>query len=333
MADRNDIIKLAVDAYKGRVAGNFSKDDTMEVLRAALIEANNGETSLNYKSIRDGKCVGLFALLEEIIQKTVIEGLQGDEFFMEFVEYKNLSLGDKNEFYVSDSTMFQVSDLAAGTQGLRRQRIGEKTKVSIDTKVSGVKLYEETDLLLAGRVDLNEFIDRVGKSIRQNVYAKIYTAFSGITAADLGATYFPAAGSYSEDALIDLISHVEAATGKAVTILGTKKALRKVATASVSDEARSDMYNIGFYGKFNGTPMVAVTQRHKINSTEFIFDDTILYVVPAGIKPIKYVTEGNDTIYMFDPTNNADLSTEYLYMMKDGVGVVISEAFGVYDMT
>lgn len=333
MADRNDIIKLAVDAYKGRVAGNFSKDDTMEVLRAALIEANNGETSLNYKSIRDGKCVGLFALLEEIIQKTVIEGLQGDEFFMEFVEYKNLSLGDKNEFYVSDSTMFQVSDLAAGTQGLRRQRIGEKTKVSIDTKVSGVKLYEETDLLLAGRVDLNEFIDRVGKSIRQNVYAKIYTAFSGITAADLGATYFPTAGSYSEDALIDLISHVEAATGKAVTILGTKKALRKVATASVSDEARSDMYNIGFYGKFNGTPMVAVTQRHKINSTEFIFDDTILYIVPAGIKPIKYVTEGNDTIYMSDPTNNADLSTEYLYMMKDGVGVVISEAFGVYDMT
>lgn len=333
MADRNDIIKLAVDAYKGRVAGNFSKDDTMEVLRAALIEANNGETSLNYKSIRDGKCVGLFALLEEIIQKTVIEGLQGDEFFMEFVEYKNLSLGDKNEFYVSDSTMFQVSDLAAGTQGLRRQRIGEKTKVSIDTKVSGVKLYEETDLLLAGRVDLNEFIDRVGKSIRQNVYAKMYTAFSGITAADLGATYFPTAGSYSEDALIDLISHVEAATGKAVTILGTKKALRKVATASVSDEARSDMYNIGFYGKFNGTPMVAVTQRHKINSTEFIFDDTILYIVPAGIKPIKYVTEGNDTIYMSDPTNNADLSTEYLYMMKDGVGVVISEAFGVYDMT
>lgn len=332
MADRNDIIKLAVDAYKGKVAGNFSQNDTMDVLRQALIEANNGGTSLNYKAIRDGKCVGLFSILEEIIQKTVIEGLQGDEFFMNFVEYKNLALGDKNEFVIENNTLYIVSDVAAGTQGLRRQRIGKKETVSIATKVSGIKIYEETDLVLAGRVDMNEFIDRVGISVRKSIYDKIYTAFTGITSADLGATYFPVAGSYSEDNLIDLISHVEAATGKDVTLVGTKKALRKLSTAVVSSEAKSDLYNVGYYGKFNGTPVVAINQRHRVGTTEFIFDDTVIYVIPAGIKPIKFVTEGDDSIFISEPTNNADLSTEYLYLTKNGVGVVVSEAFGVYDI-
>lgn len=332
MADRNDIIKLAVDAYKGKVAGNFSKDDSMEVLRQALVDANNGSTKLDYKAIRDGKCVGLFSIIEEIVQKTVIDGLQGDEFFNEFVEYKNLALGDKNEFWIEDNTLYVVADIAAGTQGLRRQRIGGKTQVSIPTKVSGIKIYEETDLILAGRIDMNDFINRVGISVRKSIYDKIYAAFTGITVTDLGATYFPTAGSYDEDALLDLIGHVEAATGKSVTLVGTKKAIRKLSTAIVSEDARSDMYNIGYYGKFNGTPIVTVAQRHQTGTTTFQFDDTVIYVVPTGMKPIKFVTEGEDTIYMGNPMGNADLTTEYLYTTKNGVGVVITEAFGVYDM-
>lgn len=333
MATQNDYVKLAVDAYKGKIVGNFSKDDSMEKLRDRLIELNNGETSLNYKSIRDGKCVGLFSLIEEIIKKTVIEGLQGDEFFMEFVDYRDMSLGDKNEFYIENNTMYVVSELAAGTQGLRRQRINGKQMVSIATKVMGVKIYEETNLILAGRVDMNEFIDRVGASIKKAIYDKIYTAFTGITQSDLGATYFPAAGSYSEDALIDLISHVESATGKEVTLIGTKKALRRLNTAVVSDQAKTDLYNVGYYGKFNGTNIVKVNQRHVAGGTTFLFDDTIIYVVPTGMKPIKFVTEGNDIIFMSEPTANADMTTDYLYLTTNGVGAVITESFGVYDMT
>lgn len=42
-----------------------------------MVAANNGSTKLNYKAIRDGKCQGLFALVEEILSRTVVEGLQG----------------------------------------------------------------------------------------------------------------------------------------------------------------------------------------------------------------------------------------------------------------
>lgn len=332
MVDNKEVVKLAVDAYKNRVAGNFSQSDAMEVLRQELIARNNGSEKLNPAEIRDGLCPGLFAILTEIIQKTAIEGLTGDEFFMNFVEFRNLALGDKNEFKIKDNTLFVVSDVAAGYQALRRQRVHGEETISIPTKIEGIKMYEETDLVLSGRIDLNEFIDRVGVSIRKHYYNKIYLAWSGITATELGATYFPAAGSYSEDALLDVISHVEAATGKAVTLVGTKKAIRKLGTAVVSEAAKQDLYDIGYYGKFNGTPVVAVAQRHEIGTTNFLFDDTVIYVVPTGMKPIKFVTEGNDQLFLSDPTANQDLSTEYLYLTKTGVGLVLEETFGVYDM-
>ena len=77
MVDNKEVVKLAVDAYKNRVAGNFSQNDAMEVLRQELIARNNGSEKINPAAIRDGLCPGLFAILTEIIQKTAIEGFEG----------------------------------------------------------------------------------------------------------------------------------------------------------------------------------------------------------------------------------------------------------------
>jgi len=77
MAEMKDIIKIAVDAYHGNVE-QYSVGQSMELLQKALIEANGGSTTLNYKNIRDGKCSGLFTLIEEVLSRTVVEGLQGD---------------------------------------------------------------------------------------------------------------------------------------------------------------------------------------------------------------------------------------------------------------
>ena len=61
------LIKLAVDGYHGHL-GEYSVKDSQEVLRQAMIEANNGKTSMSYKDIRDGKCSNLFAITEVLIE-------------------------------------------------------------------------------------------------------------------------------------------------------------------------------------------------------------------------------------------------------------------------
>lgn len=289
MAEMKDIVKLAVDSYKGRVE-KYTVGQSQEALRQALIEANGGSTKLNYKAIRDGKCNGLFTLIEEILSRTVIEGVQSDDFFNAFVDYRNVAEGDKNLFIVEDSTLFVVDDVADGNQGIRRQRLGGSTETSIPTSMKMVRIYEELNRVLSGRVDFNTFIDKVAKSFSQKILNDIYTLWAGATAADMGGVaYFPTAGIYNEDDLLDVISHVEAAAGgKTATIVGTKKALRNLKESIMSDGAKEEYHNMGYAGTFFGTPVVAIPQRHQVGNTNFVFQDDVLTIVAGDDKPIKF---------------------------------------------
>lgn len=325
MAEMKDIVKLAVDGYKGNVE-KYSVAQSQEVLRQALVEANNGSTVLNYKDIRDGKCNGLFSLIEEILSRTVVEGLQGDEYFNALVDFRNVAEGDQNLFLVEDNNLFVVAEAADGTQGIRRQRLGGVKETSIPTSLKVVRIYEELNRVLAGRVDFNEFIRKVAESFRQKLLNDIYALWSGATAADMGGVaYFPTAGTYDEDDLLDLISHVEAAAGgKTATIIGTKKALRNLKESIMSDGAKDELHNMGYFGKFFGTPCVAVPQRHQIGSTNFVLDDDVLTIIAGDDKPIKVVYEGNPIVLMGDPMTNADFTQEYLYGEKYGMGIVLA---------
>lgn len=325
MADINSIVQVALDARKGCVE-KYSTKDANELVRQAMIELNGGSTKLNYKNIRDGKCVGLFALVEELLSRTVVEGLMEDDFFMNMVDFRNLKLGDENLFNVEDNDLFSISKAADGTQGIRRQRLGGVSQTSITTDLRVVKIYEELNRVLAGQVDFNNMIQKVGESFRRNFLEEIYALWMGATADQFGgATYFPAAGSYDEDALLDLISHVEAAAnGQQATIVGTKKALRKLMPAIQSDGYKDDLYNMGYAGKFYATPVVALPQRHKLNSTEFVFDDNTLTIIAGQDKPIKCVYEGDSTIIPGDPLTNQDLTQTYMYAERYGLGIILA---------
>lgn len=325
MAELNDIVKLAIDAYKGSVE-KYSVQKSQETLRNALIEANNGKTALNYKDIRDGKCTGLFTLLEEILNATVIEGLQGDEYFNSLVDFRNVAEGDSPVFVVEDNNLFVVSDAADGTQGIRRQRLSGTTEATIPTSMKIVRIYDEMNRVLSGRTDFNKMIDKVSESFRQKLLNDIYALWSGATATQLGGTtYFPEAGSYDEDALLDLVAHVEAAAGgKKATIVGTAKALRKIKESVDSDGAKDELHNMGYIGKFYSTPVVATPQRHKVGTSEFVLDDNVITIIAGDDKPLKVVYEGDPIILMGDPMSNADFTQEYLYGCKYGCGIVLA---------
>ena len=330
MTDMNKIVKVAVDAYKGCVK-DYSIADSQSLITKALVEVNNGKTYLDYKDIRDGKCPGLFSFLEETLSTTIVDGLQGDEYFNALCDFRNVADGEQNIFVVEDNALFVVAETADGTQGVRRQRLGGATETAIPTVLKTVRIYEELNRVLAGKVDFNYFINKVAESFRQKLLNDVYTLWTGVTADELGGTaYFPEAGTYNEDALLDLISHVEAAAGgKPATIVGTKKALRALKDAIDADGAKNDLYNLGYVGKFYGTPVVATPQRHKAGKTEFVMDDNILTIIAGDAKPIKVVYEGNPIVLMGDPMTNGDFTQEYFYGEKYGMGIVLAGNTGI----
>lgn len=332
--ENKDIVRLAVDMRNGHIAGNYSMEDSKEALRQALIEANNGSTKLDYRAIRDGECKRLFRLVEEIINKTVIEGLPESCPLFNYVEWRNLKEGDTNVFELTDDGKFIVADIAYGTQGLRRQRLAGGEEITVKTQLKGVKIYEELRRILAGRVDFNDLIDKVSEAfqrkIRDDMYSAVVSAFAGIAAPYANG----AAGSFSEEKMTDIIDHVEAATGKKAVILGSKQAVRKITGVKGADStsAKEDLYAMGYFGHFYTTPIIVMDNAHKVGSTDFILGSD-LYVIAGDEKFIKAATEGETLIIPGNAIDNADLSQEYLMMMSYGMKCIVCEQMGVYRLS
>lgn len=335
MSDMENIVKLAIDNRRGSVE-KYSLSDSNKVLREALVEVNNGKTTLDIKAIRDGKCPELFAFIETVVSQAIYDELQNDDFFMSLADTRIVPNGDQNVFLVEDASLFVVDDAARGTLGIRRQRLGGPTAVPIPAKFKFIRIYEELDRVLSGRVDWNVFIDKAIKSFRIQILNDVYSLWANATYTDIGGRdFYPVAGAYDESAVLKLIEHVEAAAGgKTATIIGTKAAIRALIPSIISDLTKDDLYNMGYAGKFYGTPVVAIPQRHKAGTTDFVFDDKKLTIVAGDDKPIKVVIEGDPIAHTRDPFSNADLTHEFYYGEKIGMGLVLAgnTGIGIYDM-
>ena len=91
---------------------------------------------------------------------------------------------------------------------------------------------------------------------------------------------------------------------------------------------------MGYYGKFFGTPVVALPQRHKVGTTNFLLPDDKLTIIAGDEKPIKFVYEGDPLVIMRNPEQNMDLTQEYFYGDKYGLGIVMAggnAGVGIYE--
>lgn len=329
--ERNAIVQLGIDTYKGKPAGNYSVSDAQEVLRQEFITLNGGSTKLDFRNLREGAANGMYRIIEDILTVTVNDGLKGSEFFMNLVDDRNIAEGDLNEFTTPEKALFYVANTARGTQGIRRQRLNAGTTVSVPTKMRFIKIYEEITRLLSKRIDFNEMIDRVSRSFTKQTLDDIYGCITGLAN---GTTYFPTAGSYSEANLLSLIDHVEADTGQKATIFGTRSALRNLAMTNIADSAKEEQYNLGYFGKFFGTNVVCVPQVHAANTSTFKLNDKEIFVIAGDEKPIKFVTEGQGIVKITDPLDNADMTQEFLFGQAYGVALITANNnIGVYTLS
>lgn len=329
-----NFVSMAVDAYLNRgKQQNYAAADTERILREEAIALNGGSDHLDRRSIRDGKCSGLFTKIEDIITIAREEGFKGTEFFAGMVDYRNVAKGDNIDFIVRDNMYYQVSAISAGNQGLRRQRLnGVKTITPVMTTY-GVRVYEDLDRVLAGRITMSEMIDAVVRSQTQKRLETCYRLFSSIDATN-GAHMV--SGTYDESKLIDLVSEVELEAGASAIITGTKKALSKIVlddVAAASEAARNDKYNGVHFGSFHGTPVIGYNNVYLTGTKTKAMDDNAIYVYAGDEKPIKFVTRGDTLIDMRTGTDNADMTQEYAAFEEYGAALLTAYDFGKYQLT
>lgn len=332
-----ELVKLCVDTVKNpSIVQNFSKGlNPSDVIRKEFFEILGTEKP-SYKDLRKHK-VEVFEILEEVLDQTVINGVNEDEFFMQFAETRNVALGDQIEFYVPDNSLLVASELAGNHWDISRQKLDVGQSANVKTRSFGLAVYADFMQFLAGRVDFAELVAKVAKAIQNKIAQEVAASFAA------GAGYLPsefkATGTYSEDTLMEIVGHVEAATGSTPMVVGTRKALAKVTAGAnaqlFSDNMKDQLNQNGRISVYNGLTLVQLPTVHKANTFEFAYDDSKLLVLPSNdVKPVKIVFEGESLVQeVSDGTQNMDMSLEYKFLTKFGTAVIFNTLYGSYTLS
>ena len=328
-----DLVKLCIDAHRGNVR-DFSAKDSSEAIRQAFIELM-GTDKPSFREFR--KFPEAFEILEVVLDELMADQFADNPFFDQFVEQRNLALGDTNTFYVEDKSVLSVAEIAEGTWNTRRQRLDVGQSFTVKTKLYNVHIYEEFLRFIAGRVDFGRMVTKVAEAMKLQMAQEIYANFLGTMA------YLPTelkeTGSFVEDTMLDIVSHVEIASGyQEVVIAGTKKALKELdATYSGTNsfmvsERMKDAQNLnGVQTYWNGYKLLEIPQTHIPNTFDFKLDDKRLFILPSNTKPIKVVNEGESMIKENTTAQvNEDMSIEYNFMSRYGIGITFDNAMGMY---
>ena len=214
------------------------------------------------KAIRRNQQV-LFDLIEEVVPNLLRTGWQDNPFFNEFVETRNLDIGDKAVFYTEDETLLTVSKVSGNHWDIDRQRLGKGASYSVETSWYGIGVYSEYERLLTGAEDFSTFVKKlyeaIDRYINESIYQAMISASTQLPGGATGSGQWVKTGSLDaseKNTFMQLIEDVQMATGMDVVIMGTKTALSRLEAMQdinwVSNDMKVERNTTGRIGYFEG---------------------------------------------------------------------------------
>ena len=245
-----------------------------------------------------------FDIIEEVVDVVISHGFKDNEFFNNFVDYRNIALGDAYEFYSEKDVILSIAKMGVSHHDTILQRLGKGQATTIPYQRYGAAVGADINMYMIGREDWATLCNAIAKAftvqIQQEIYAQLISAASAIPASVKAG--FVGTGTLSaatKDNFDTVIENVQIANESPVVILGTKTALKKLnALSDVNWRAQSlkeDVSHSGRMGDYEGTTLMEIPQRftNYDNLTKMI-DSTKLWILPANqtdkfIKMVDYL--------------------------------------------
>lgn len=320
---------VAIALYKGNVQTKFgrSEDEANELIRKAILKAAGCENGWDPYLFQHNKHL-VFKILSEILDEVVGEQIMKQ--YETWVDFRSVALGDTIEFRVPNNDLFEVGIVADGTDNLRRQRIMHN-KIAMNSFQLGLKIYEEYLMFVMGKIDWNDMVSRVAKSV-ENALMRIIVKGIENAYVPVGNEKYGFAGTYSDDEVLRVAENVQAKTGLRPVIYGSKSALanlRKSSAALWSEAEKEEVRRAGHVGLFNGYDCIEIVN-FMDNKDELVLNQNVLFIIPDGTKIVKLLNEGQAEIHeTTDQHNRADGQIEFQYIARFQLGVLRSNVYGV----
>lgn len=333
-----EFIRLLVDTGRGCPV-QYSVADSNVAIRQRFNEILGTNDESTKKEIRRAFRLHkeeVFAIIEDTVDELLVSGWGDNPFFRDFVDVKNLADGDRNEFYIPDNSILTMSKFSGNHHNLIRQKLGVGETRSITTSWYGIKVYEEFERFMAGRIDWAMFVQKLYEAVDKKINDMLYQAFLGLD--EIVPAAYAFTGDPTEESILNRIEMVQTATGKEVVIAGPRTAISKITgltnATMWSDEMKNQRNTLGQLGVWNGVKLMRVPQVFEQNTRTFAYPENKFFILPlTENKPIKLVYEGES--YFDESTSREDrqdMTIQAEYMTKFGVAVVLGVDFATGEM-
>ena len=290
-----------------------------------------------------------FDVIEEVIDVVISNGFKDNEFFNNFVDYRNIALGDAYEFYMEKDVILSIAKVGVSHHDYILQRLGKGETLTIPYQRYGAAVGADINMYMIGREDWTKLTNAIAKAftvqIQQEIYAELLSAANKIPSAI--RTGFVGSGLLSattKDAFDTIISNVQTANESNVVILGTKTALKKLnALSDVNWRAQSlkeDVSHSGRMGDYEGTVLMEIPQRFtSMTDLTPLVDNTKLWILPADQtdKFIKMVdvgeTEIDEITEKGEEHGRWDDIMKYEVQRSYGIATQLGRYFGQWTLT
>ena len=338
----NEIYEYDDDGAKGKI----SNKEANNAVRKILMEVCDlTEEDLKSKKRRERAIEmhhnELFELIESDVDFKVETGFNESEWFNDFVDRRNIALGDDEEYWTKEKITLVVAEITNGTHDLTMQSLNEGTPHKLHTKNYGVKIGKDIDLILLGRINFTELTDKISEAFIEKVQLLCFTAVYGAVEKIPNKTQFVKTGALAaatKENFDTLLEDVSAANGSDVVIMGTKTALKKLnALADVdwrSASQKEAVASTGRLGSYEGVELIEIPQKFERNDvTKKLIPNDMLLIFPRTQDKFVLFTDKGETQIVERGQQKGDLADDfqtYEVQREMGVGVEIQNYFGAW---
>ncbi len=178
----------------------------------------------------------------------------------------------------------------------------------------------------------SDYIRIINEGMDEAVYKEIAKAL--IQAIELFPRANKTAVSAFDEASFDRLLQTVAVYGQPVIYCTLEAAMTLMPTNDwMSDSMKEERFNIGYFARYKGCPVVILPQSFTDETNEMkIIDPSYLYIFPTNnTKPVQIVFEGQTLVKEWD--TQRDWSRELHTYRKFGVGIFTTNNLAVYRNT
>lgn len=284
-----------------------------------------------------------FELVEDVVDTSLDTGYRESEWFNQLVDYRNLALGDLEQFHAEDdNVILDIATVGTSHHDYILQRPAAGSDYTLPMVRYGAAVGIDLNRYFAGQESIDKLVAMLTKAVMMKNQGVIAGALSDAVAKIPVSDGFVGTGALVKADFDDIIDNVAALYG-AVVVLGTKSALRKVTALNAdgstwSEGMKADIAAMGRLGSYEGTTLVEIPQRFADKSLKTkLMDDKKLYILPStDYKIIDFVTRGETEIDQImdkgEAAGRIDDIGKYELQYENGVAVKANKQFGVWTL-